>query len=91
MKKSNQVTARDLRIFKCREGGCKFKNIAKAFGISIPRAHQIYRRVSRLKDLGNWELVGEKPLPQIGIGPTIIESQHNPRDRKRLFPIGGGK
>jgi hypothetical protein len=58
MKKSNQVTARDLDLCNLRECGWKFKNIAHRFGISIPRAHQIYRRVSRLKDLGNWELVG---------------------------------
>ena len=60
MKKSNQVTKRDLDLWSLREFGFKFKRIAARFGISIPRAHQIYRRVSRLKDLGNWELIGEK-------------------------------
>lgn len=59
MKKSNQVTARDLDIFLMRDFGHKFYLIATRFGMSIPRAHQIWARVSRLKDLGNWELVGE--------------------------------
>lgn len=60
MKKSNQVTARDLELCNLRESGTKLKDIAARFGISIPRAHQIYRRVSRLKDLGGWELVEHK-------------------------------
>jgi hypothetical protein len=60
MKKSNQVTARDLDLCNLRESGWKFKNIAHRFGISIPRAHQIWARVSRLREIGNWELVGEK-------------------------------
>ena len=59
MKRANRVTPRDLEIFKLRDDLMKYKHIAVLFGISVVRARQIYLRVSRLKDLGNWELVGE--------------------------------